>query len=40
MQQYHDLLRHILDHGIDKADRTGVGTRSCFGYQMHIDLKQ
>lgn len=40
MHQYHDLLRYILDHGIDKSDRTGVWTRSCFGYQMHIDLQQ
>lgn len=38
MQQYHDLLNHILTHGIDKHDRTGVGTRSCFWYQMHVDL--
>lgn len=40
MRQYHDLLQHILDHGIDKSDRTGVWTRSYFGYQMHIDLQQ
>jgi len=38
MQQYHELLQHIMDHGIDRKDRTWVGTRSVFGYQMKIDL--
>ena len=40
MKQYHDLLRHVMENGIDKSDRTGTGTRSVFGYQMRFDLAQ
>mgnify|MGYP001547973471 CR=1 FL=1 len=38
MKQYHDLMRHVRDHGIRKEDRTGTGTVSVFGYQMRFDL--
>jgi len=40
MRQYLELLRHVMDNGVDRADRTGTGTRSVFGWQMRIDLRE
>lgn len=40
MKQFHDLLQHVLDHGTEKSDRTGTGTRSVFGYQSRYNLQE
>lgn len=40
MKQYLEMMRHVLEHGVEKSDRTGTGTRSVFGWQMRYDLNE